>query len=100
MGERDNGSRFANFQATGRGWSGLPVSHAGNDPTWAMERVPASIVRGHGMSHDRVFRNFVAVAASFGAQHEARLKMFRPLTIAMCREAAVPETAPASGYSV
>ncbi len=53
-----------------------------------------------GMSHDRVFDNFSAVAASFGAHHEARLRMFRPLTIAMCREAAVPETKPASGYSL
>jgi ubiquinone/menaquinone biosynthesis C-methylase UbiE len=53
-----------------------------------------------GMSHDRVFSNFSAVAASFGAHHEARLKMYRPLTIAMCREAAVPQTAPASGYSL
>ena len=52
------------------------------------------------MSHDSVFSNFSAVAASFGVHHEARLKMFRPLTIAMCREAAVPETAPNSGYSL
>lgn len=52
------------------------------------------------MSHDSVFGNFRAVAAAFGAHHEARLKMFRPLTIAMCREAAVPETVPASGYSL
>jgi ubiquinone/menaquinone biosynthesis C-methylase UbiE len=50
------------------------------------------------MSHDTVFKNFSAVAASFGANHEARLKMYRPLTIEMCREAGVPETAPASGY--
>jgi ubiquinone/menaquinone biosynthesis C-methylase UbiE len=53
-----------------------------------------------GMSHDRVGTNFSAVAASFGVHHEARLKMFRPLTIAMCREAAVPKTAPASEYSL
>jgi len=52
------------------------------------------------MSHDQVFSNYRAVAAAFGAHHEARLKMYRPLTIAMCREAAVPETAPASGYSL
>jgi ubiquinone/menaquinone biosynthesis C-methylase UbiE len=52
------------------------------------------------MSHDSVFSNFTAVAASFGAHHEARLRMFRPLTMAMCREAAVPEAAPASGYTV
>jgi ubiquinone/menaquinone biosynthesis C-methylase UbiE len=52
------------------------------------------------MSHDTQFTNFRAVAASFGAHHEARLRMFRPLTIAMCREAAVPETPPASGYHV
>ena len=50
------------------------------------------------MSHDSVFSNFSAVAASFGAHHEARLKMFRPLTIAMCREAAVPESAPTTSY--
>jgi len=49
---------------------------------------------------DRVFSNFSAVAASFGVHHDARLKMYRPLTIAMCREAAVPETPPASGYAV
>ena len=55
---------------------------------------------GRGMSRDSVFSNFSAVAASFGVHHEARLKMYRPLTIAMCREAAVPETAPASGYSL
>ena len=52
------------------------------------------------MSHDSVFSKFSAEAASFGAHQEARLKMYRPLTIAMCREAAVPETAPASGYSL
>lgn len=52
------------------------------------------------MSHDSVFGNFGAVAAFFGAHQKARLKMFRPLTIAMCHEAAVPETAPASGYSL
>src|SRR5215471_16058098 len=52
------------------------------------------------MSDENVFSNFSAVAASFGAHHEARLKMFRPLTTAMCREAGVPETAPPSGYSL
>jgi SAM-dependent methyltransferase len=52
------------------------------------------------MSHDSVFSNFRAQAAFFGAHQEARLKMYRPLTIAMCREAAVPEAAPASGYSL
>jgi ubiquinone/menaquinone biosynthesis C-methylase UbiE len=52
------------------------------------------------MSHDNVFGNFSAVAASFGAHHDARLKMFRPLTMAMCREAAVPESPPASGYGL
>jgi len=52
------------------------------------------------MSHDSVFNNFSAVAASFGAHHDERMKMFRPLTIAMCREAGVPETVPASGYSL
>ena len=41
-----------------------------------------------------------SVAAAFWAHRDARLKMFRPLTIAMCREAAVPEAAPASGYSL
>jgi len=55
---------------------------------------------GREMSHDSPSTNFSTVAASFGAHHDARLKMFRPLTIAMCREAAVPETAPASGYSL
>src|SRR5262245_25033787 len=52
------------------------------------------------MSDDNVFSNFSAVAAAFGAHHDARLKMYRPLTIAMCREAGVPETAPASGFSL
>ena len=50
------------------------------------------------MSHDRVFGNFRAVAASFGAHQQARSKMFRALTMAMCREAAVPDTPPAPGY--
>ena len=48
------------------------------------------------MSHVRVFNNFTATAAAFGAHHEARLKLFRPLTIAICGEAAVPQTAPVS----
>ena len=52
------------------------------------------------MSHDSVFGNFSAVAAAFGAHHEVRLKMYRPVTRAMCREAAVPETPPAPGYSL
>ena len=52
------------------------------------------------MSNDSVYGNFSATAAAFWAHHEARLKMFRPLTAAMCREAAVPETAPVSGYSL
>lgn len=52
------------------------------------------------MSHEKVSTNFSAVASAFGAHHEARLKMYRPLTIAMCREAAVPETAPDSGFTL
>jgi ubiquinone/menaquinone biosynthesis C-methylase UbiE len=51
------------------------------------------------MSNDRVYGSW-NVAAAFWAHREARLKIFRPLTIAMCREAAVPERAPASGYSL
>jgi SAM-dependent methyltransferase len=52
------------------------------------------------VSNESVYGNFSATAAAFWAHHEARLKMFRPLTAAMCGEAAVPETAPASGYSL
>ncbi|MGE3779139.1 MAG: class I SAM-dependent methyltransferase [Pirellulaceae bacterium] len=54
--------------------------------------------RGPRMSRDSQYGNFSAVAAAFLVHQHMRLKMFRPLTIAMCREAAVPEMAPASEY--
>lgn len=55
------------------------------------------MMKGARMSNESAYGNFSAVAAAFWAHQDVRLKMFRPLTIAMCREAAVPETAP-PGY--